>query len=481
MRLLERVALSELMQKFLSRFEKILFYITGFLFVFIVLFPKLPILNVRGTFVAVRPEDILIALSVAFLAVYLLASKQLKSFFSDKVIQSFLLFFFVGLLSVFAGILLTATVKPTLGLLHFFRRVEVMMLLPLGYYAFRNKVNIRGFAWIALITVFLVNIYAFGQQYLNWPVISTTNSEFSKGLILHLSPGARVNSTFAGHYDLAVFLMMFLIVSMPIIFVIKSWWLRSVLIINMIISFVVLVMTAARFSFVALIAGVVLAIVLTGRKLLIAGIILLSILSVVVPSPLQDRLVSTVKVFVTQDGAKYTPDSDFKQTRSQLNIPTLPAPEATLSAEDRATPSGVASDITPGEPTDYTELTVYRSFGIRFNYEWPAALRAFYKNPILGTGYSSLGIATDNDFLRSLGEVGLLGTFSLGLVFYLILKKAWTKVKSGSRLARNLSIGAFATILAFLLNGLFIDVLESSKIASLFWLFIGIYLARVEK
>src|SRR5205814_2283829 len=45
-----------------------------------------------------------------------------------------------------------------------------------------------------------------------------------------------------------------------------------------------------------------------------------------------------------------------------------------------------------------------RSTSIRLNVEWPRAVRALTKNPLLGTGYSSITLATDNDYLRALGE-----------------------------------------------------------------------------
>src|SRR3990167_10675400 len=48
-----------------------------------------------------------------------------------------------------------------------------------------------------------------------------------------------------------------------------------------------------------------------------------------------------------------------------------------------------------------------RSFNIRLKAEWPRAIRAFLKNPVLGTGYSSVGLAVDNDYLRSLAESGI--------------------------------------------------------------------------
>ncbi|MCR4305811.1 MAG: hypothetical protein NUV73_01875, partial [Candidatus Daviesbacteria bacterium] len=139
------------------------------------------------------------------------------------------------------------------------------------------------------------------------------------------------------------------------------------------------------------------------------------------------------------------------------------------------------TDIAPGEPTDATQLGVYRSFQIRFNMEWPTAIRAFLKNPIFGTGYSSLGIATDNDFLRMLGEIGILGTISFFLLIVAIWKKVFKGIKEADKVIRYFSVGTLSLIVIFLANGLFIDVFEASKVASLFWMILGVNLAILYK
>ena len=44
------------------------------------------------------------------------------------------------------------------------------------------------------------------------------------------------------------------------------------------------------------------------------------------------------------------------------------------------------------------------SFTTRFQGEWPNAIKAFKRNLLLGSGYSSITLATDNSFLRMLGR-----------------------------------------------------------------------------
>ena len=128
-----------------------------------------------------------------------------------------------------------------------------------------------------------------------------------------------------------------------------------------------------------------------------------------------------------------------------------------------------------------TELGVYRSFGIRIDEEWPRAIRAFEKNPILGTGYSSITIATDNDYLRSLGETGLLGTMALLLIFWIIIKRFIKMVKSHTKgLISFTIVGLLCGLVTILMTSIFIDVLESSKVAQLLWLSLGIGLASLD-
>jgi len=110
-----------------------------------------------------------------------------------------------------------------------------------------------------------------------------------------------------------------------------------------------------------------------------------------------------------------------------------------------------------------------RSTSIRLNVEWPRAVRALAKNPLLGTGYSSITLATDNDFLRALGETGLLGLLSFLLIFL--------------RLELAFFSGVFASLPGLFVNAFFIDIFEASKFAIIFWLFMGIMvsLANDEK
>lgn len=466
--------------KYLKKAENSFFFLTLIILVFIPLYPKFPLINVKGTFVAVRLEDFL--LGIYFIIwVYLLYKKELlKGLFKEKLNQALLLYFFIGAVSIFSAAFLTHTIKWHLGVLHLFRRVELMLLLPAVFMAVRNRWEQKTALLTLSVVLLIVNIYAFGQKYLHWPLVSTTNSEFSKGQILYLTEGARVNSTFAGHYDLAVFLMMALTLMTALFFISKNYKLKAWIGALSLISGFVLVLTAARQSFVAALMGVALALILVGKKMFIILLIILGIVSVLYPSPLRDRFVAMINVNFQNEGERYIPNNTIQENRSKLNIPTLPNFEASKGAEATFSASrsaDIASDIAPGEPVDKTDLEVYRSLNIRLNVEWPRAVNAFVKNPVLGTGFSSLGVATDNDLFRALGEIGLLGFGAFFLIIWQVYKMCWEIFKKNSGFSRYFSAGCIAMLSAFLINGLFIDVFEASKIATLFWMILGINLA----
>src|SRR3989339_109237 len=354
-----------------------------------------------------------------------------------------------------------------------------LFLLPVVVTIFNTKKRLISVLIVLFLTLIVTNLYGLGQQYLDWPVISTTNSEFAKGLILRLTPGARVNSTFAGHYDFAVFLSAAIVFLAALFFALNKFWKMPILILGG-LSLFVLILTAARVSFVSIFVGLIFALIFAKKKKYLLLVIVALTLIAVYPSQLRDRFISTITVNLLNTGKRYEGRNVNQQLENKLNIPTLAYKMASRSANFpafSATAAGVPADIAPGEPVDGTQLGVYRSFQIRLNIEWPRAVRAFLKNPFLGTGYSSIGIATDNDFLRSLGEVGLLGTIAFSLILISIWKKISQGVKSGDKIIRFFSAGSLAAIIVFLVNGLFIDVFEASKVASLFWMILGLNLA----
>lgn len=453
--------------------------------VFIPLYPKFPLTNIPGTYVAVRIEDLMI---LGISLIWFLGNfNNLKKYFSQTIFQAILLFWLIGGLSLLSALLITYSIQPHLGFLHWLRRVEYMMLFVMVATSIRSVSQVKIILGAVFLTTILVVLYGFGQIWLNFPVISTTNKEFSKGLILYLSNNARVNSTFAGHYDLAVYLSMVLMFFSSLFFSYRSLLKKIGFAALGILSFILLGFTAARVSFVATLMGLAITLWLTKNKLLIFLLLAVALAVVAIIPDLRHRLVATITVNLMQGGGpKYNPPPgkvtiftplSYLPDDKKFALKEQIAKEATVSA----TSSGVAVDTVPGEPMNTTELGVYRSFGIRLNVEWPRAIAAFYRNPVLGTGYSSITLATDNDFLRVLGETGILGILSLALIFFILSKKMILFLRESSGFEHFLAVGTFCLTIVVLLSAIFIDVLESSKIAEMFWLILGMMWAVMIK
>lgn len=474
-----------------KKYEKIVFWALIGLSVFIPLYPKFPLANVSGTYVAIRLEDTLLFLLIFIWGIFNLSN--IKNLIKKTITQSFLLFWFIGLLSVVSGILITGTVDLSLGVLHMLRRVEYMLPFLVAATTIQNSTQAKKFIYALFITSAIATIYGFGQIYLEFPVISTTNREFSKGQILTLTPGARPNSTFGGHYDLAAYLSLVLVFAGTLFFYYKRIKEKVLLVGTAATGFILLGFTAARVSFLATIAGVALSFLLLKKRMLIVLLIIASIGIVAAVPELRHRLVATITVNLMEGGGpKYEPPpntvNEFTPLVKKIGEATSPAvvkPQNSTSSADlsvnEATPSTQSAwntrfpaDIAPGEPTNITELGVYRSANIRFDVEWPRAIRAFLTNPILGTGYSSITIATDNDYLRALGETGLLGFLSFALIFFIIIKKLIKSLSKLSGFEKSFIIASLCSILVMFFTAAFIDVFEASKVATIFWIILGI-------
>ncbi len=408
------------------------FWLIPLLLVVIPLYPKFPLSSVSGSFVAIRLEDIVIAVVTIYMMFYWLTNR-FKSFFLP-VQRSILLYLFAGFVATLSGILLLKSVPVNIGLLHTFRRVEYMILFFISFDLLKNVSQLKFAIRTLLLVSALVALYGLGQQYLGLPVISTNNSEFSKGLALTLGPGARINSTFAGHYDLAAFSLIPLLLILGLVAAnIKN----TPLLLLAAPIYYAMCLSASRVAFASFFLTAGLFLITLKKYLWIAPLTILLIVSVIATPQLSGRYRELIL------------DHLFSY------VPVVSAQEA-----DALKPAAIPED---------------RSLNIRLKAEWPRALRAFYKNPLLGTGFSSIGLASDNDYLRMLAETGILGTAAFLLIIYRIFKTSLKYLGSSPKTIPDIFILSISfSFFGLLLNAVFIDVFEASKIAIVIWILLGL-------
>jgi hypothetical protein len=525
------------MRKLLNWFdENILYFLAGFLLVFIPLYPKWPLFDILpGYIVRVRLEDFLVFLAFILWLVQILRKKI--SFKLNLISKAIIVYLLIGFLSSLSAIFISKTVPLELIhvgkiFLHYLRRIEYMSLFFIFSTTITSNKQIKKLILIIGLTTIALVIYGFGQKYLQWPVYSTMNREFAKGWRLVLTPHARVPSTFAGHYDLAAYLMFFSTIFASLTIFITEKSLKKFFFAVFILSLILLNFTASRSSFIAYIIGITTSMVIFSKiknpSWSITRYLFLIIISVFIMfsfGDLSERFSNLIKINLLSDYIKYNLLGFKKENYRYLNLtqdlslvysrsdqPPVKAEEKSQGKEPSSVqlPGDVYEDIplpiqvedveTAGEGKKFiitkrvyspAAFTFGLSSAIRLDALWPMAIDGFLKNPILGSGYSTLNKekfehfsfaeSTDNDYLRSLGETGILGFLSfysiLGLFIYLSLKNL-RKLKDPLLIA--LLVGIIGGTFGMLVNAVYIDVFEASKVAFTFWALLGISVAIMD-
>lgn len=536
--------------------DHILLLLSSFLIAFIPLYPKLPLFEaIPGYIVRVRLEDILILVTMI---IWFVQVVRKKIEWKTPLTFAIVLYAIVGLLSTASAVLFTKTIPAEMlhigkSLLHYFRYLEYFCLLFVAYASIKTVKHLKIMLAIITITVVAITIYGFGQRFLYWPVYSTMNREFSKGIRLYLTEHARVQSTFGGHYDLAAYLVIVTPLLLSGFYLFKKRLLKWLMFIVFLAAYWLIIATASRTSYASFFLAIGTVIALSAiivKKTLISRLfwalrqyLIIGIISIVMlinfGYSMYERLLQTLEAYptvykpyteVVKQGVQVRTvvvDAFISQENLQKLSNTLRGlknetpPENSLSVEEAAVlvssdtqPStGVPSDVYVNVPTYETVATISAegvvtetvvpkdrtysetaqthglSFAIRLDTLWPRAIQGFYKNPLLGSGYATLtketvgqfteAESTDNNFLRTLGETGLLGFITFygtvilaGFVaFKLFLKKNLDTI------AYVFVVSYLAATVGILLNAVFIDVFASSKVAFSFWALTGILLA----
>ncbi len=533
--------------------ENILFLESLFLLLFIPLYPKLPLLDIQNTWVYIRVEDFVI-LFVILSWLTLLVRKKIT--LKTPLTLPILAFWIIGGIATIHGILLIfptiSNAYPNVAFLSLIRHIEYLSLFFIGYQGMKDKRLLPVMVSVVVIGLIGVIIYGFGQKYLGFPAFLTMNEEFAKGIPIRLSELSRVPSTFAGHYDLAAYLVLVIPILVNLALGLKNWLIRIFLAGVSLAGIALLLMTVSRVSFFVLFISLGFLLFFQKRKLVIALVPLIligGIFFVTFQSSLFDRFKSTVsEADVLVDAAtgesighvrfvekEYFRDKIVLQrtVRDQEELANAIKdsqkesvdPEEAIILPYRLIPNEVpiltAVNISTGENlpqgTGYTNLylspvikransffieipqnlqsspsgeqaLVLRgnfivkrasaydlSFTTRFQGEWPRAIDAFKKNLLVGSGYGSVSLAVDNNYLRILGEVGILGFLAFFLLFLILgiyVKKIYPDIDSP--LAKSFVLGFVAGVIGLSLNAILIDVFEASKIAFLLWILVGV-------
>ncbi len=509
--------------------DHLLLFVASFLIIFIPLYPKLPLFDILpGYIVRVRLEDFFVAAS---LLIYLLQVLRHKAAFKSILLIPIGIYLLIGLLSTLSAMFITHTVplEPIhygKSFLHWLRRLEYFSLYLIVYAAVRSLKTARNLALLLGLITLAATIYGLGQRWWQWPVYSTMNREFSKGWRLVLTEHARVPSTFAGHYDFAAFLVLSLTLFASLLLFVKNKFIRTLGVVSFVAGLSSLVLTASRASYLAYLVAVSFSVLfLALRQGLFwglsrwLGIITVSVVMMLAFGELSSRLAHFFNLAKITGYFKYNllglkpPTENYLRLTQDLALVYTPSDQPPVPADridkqtGRELPPDVYEDIPAwveatssatlsGEliikPREFSEITyaVGLSSAIRFDALWPRAIQRWLTNPLLGSGYATLtaekiGIfteaeSTDNDYLRALGETGLLGFAAFFGIIILALRYAWINRRLQDPLAYALIVGVATGALGLLINATYIDVFEASKVAFTFWALMGLMIATID-
>lgn len=505
------------MKKILQLIDNnILRFGVSFAILFTALYPKVPSINVNNTWVYIRLEDFVI-LSLAIIWFVQLLRRKVSLPRPEG--YALILYWLVGLASLLYCLTFIAPTLanffPTVAWLQYFRRIEYMILFFIAFSTIRNVKDVYFHLTALCITILGIVIYGFGQRFytLLWkifpdffqaypfcfPAFLTGNEEFAKGTPLCLNELSRVSSTFGGHYDLSAYLVMVIPILVALVFAVKRVYLKVLLAILALFALELLNFTSSRTSFGAYVIGITGMLILWHKKRWIIPILAVSIGVMLLfgnatiqrfSNTIQEVQVVSVKEELPDDLKKII--ADAKRAEEIKNSEVPPPSDFTVGQAPVASDSGYSTILTDEQLKQLQngELAISSvsgsflikkayaldiSFTTRFQAEWPRNWNAFLYSPIFGTGYSSLTLATDNDYLRALGETGLSGLLAFLLIFVvfgIFMRRSVKDVKDP--IINALYFGLAGGTIGLLINAVLIDVFEASKVAEPFWILMGI-------
>lgn len=493
------------LSKFLNWLDERLIKILLAGFIFLVpLWPKLPLKMINYTYIAIRFEDIYLTLMIL---VFLIQLFRKKIKLATHFIWLFALFWLSLSASVVWGIFFEKTITfYHLGILHALRRAEYMSTFFIAASIIKTKEDFFQLIKVFFLSVFLVSLYGLGQKFLGFPAVQTMNPEYAKGYILSLTPEARISSTFAGHYDLASYLAF----SIPLIISFSFFFKKKLYLVYYFFALMVLTYTSSRISFVAYAITIFGLLIFIRKYLFLIFAIILTAIVMTSSGDLVNRFLKTIQfkrilisektgsVYINQNiTTKELPAGSFyvkvnKPPENVLPTESVATEVAKIETfkeqliEQKIVEASKNKKLSQNEidkliaslSADLKAVNTYVSdisFATRLQVEWPRAIDAFNQSKLLGTGPSSITEATDNDYLRWLGETGLLGTTLFLIILFSLVKNIWAKLKKFSKENRIIAWGFVFALIALLINATYIDVFEASKVAYTFWTVTGLF------
>lgn len=403
---------------------------------YILFLPKIGVLVVPGTWVAIRGEDFLIGLLLIRTVIDFLFGR-FKWFDSRvrRIILIYLTLIPVGIIGLVLGVQNGSVDSASVGILFLLRKFEYFVFLIAGYAYFGP--SLERSKWIMRI-VKLAVVFHFSLALLQ--SAGLVGGFIRGGTYQQISDG-RVTSTFSGAYEFGGVMAM---IAPAFLWALIRTGAKLSSAIYLILVIVSVVLTQSRSSILVLFTLLVLMlfVMLERHRIVVASAGLAAVLMAVLAQP---GVLSSGR-FATLSPTLMIQESIEAWSRRSYSF----------QMQYGTTISDLSSDLSFS----------YRA-GRWFNY----IDGVLHLNPLFGLGPSAGGEAVDGNYVRLLIEFGLLGLVLVGLVIILIGKLL--------RQATQSSLWAIAAWggVTLLAQAFFIDIFEASKVAELYWFILGAVLA----
>ncbi|OIP97878.1 hypothetical protein AUK40_02375 [Candidatus Wirthbacteria bacterium CG2_30_54_11] len=400
-----------------------------FLFLVIVL-PKLAFIAVPGSGVGIRWDDFAVALLGLFTLVQLIRHPSSRALLKDRISLIFLTFLAWSLTVTLAAVALGKVPNTSVGLLYWGRLVQFYLVYLLARLGVWDRKAVKQLAWLFSSAVVLVMLYAWGQVAGIVPYFSTLTSLLPMSEVNFLNTGV-VMSTFGGHYDFGIFLVMVLSFTLSGVFYcirnakILHWTRKMKALVFFgcaavsVSAFVLLILTRSRSAYIALVA-VIFVLGLMYQPILIA---LSAVISAILGLLFFQGKLSTFQRLVS-----------FGQSYYAIDMSTYERLQKWMA---------VARDI-----------TIVSLF--------------------TGHGLSSLGPAVDGYYVRTLGETGMIGLSIFCLLLVAVFRQLLTLRKGKAGITTFFAEGVMLSLIAIATQAVFIDTFVSSKVMYVFWILVAV-------
>jgi len=426
--------LSYVIYKYFFNIKKIFF----FLLFFVIAFPKIPLIS-TGMVVPIRLEDLLIAYLWGIVVLYVIKGRI-------KIPKN-MIFFWIGLY------LLWGLVSTTLGYfrgdvttpLFFLRKIEYISLFFFAYLVI-DKENISEFYRLIFITLSVVLVVAFIQYFKIFdklgitqyflPYLQSANRRFWQADLL--------SSTFDGNYDLGGYFILIVpfLLSLALN---RNYTNKLIAFLAFSASMIILSFSGARTPTLIVFAMFFFIFI---RKMLFST----------KKETFKSVLIFTLLIVVFSLSYKVLLSHFMERGKNLLQVFSR---------------TGLSS-LSQIDQSAYYRAT-----------KWILVWENFLEHPLFGIGiggFSEYFVGADGQHIQTLGETGIVGFFLFfSMLYYVIKKNLKTRYylkklpyNQLNELHKAFLIALSLAILGLMLNGITINIFDSSKVAMCLWAFIGV-------